>query len=66
MSQLGQKLRFDPLPATSGLPRITDIHRPALLVRLVPRTEVVALIRLPYRREGQPIRVSTGQATLRS
>ncbi len=30
----GQKLRFDPLPATSGLPRIPDIHGPIRLVRL--------------------------------
>src|ERR1700674_1024032 len=37
---VGQKLRFDSLPATSGLPRITDINRPARLVRLVPGAEV--------------------------
>jgi len=33
---LGQSRRFGPLPATSGLPRSTDIIRPARLVRLVP------------------------------
>jgi hypothetical protein len=36
MSELGQRRRFDPLPATSGLPRSTDINRPAQLDRLVP------------------------------
>jgi hypothetical protein len=40
MSVAGQKLRFDPLPATSGLTRIADIPRPARLVRLVPRTDI--------------------------
>ena len=37
MSAVGQKRRFDPLPATSGLLRTTDIIRPAWLV---PLTEV--------------------------
>jgi hypothetical protein len=36
MTGLGQSRRFGPLPATSGLPRSTDIIRPARLVRLVP------------------------------
>ena len=36
MSQMRQKLRFDLLPATSGLRRTTDIIRPARLVRFVP------------------------------
>jgi len=40
MSEMGQKRRFDPLPATSGLPRSTDIVRPVQLVRFVPLTEV--------------------------
>src|ERR1700688_3996043 len=35
-SVVGQKRRFDPLPATSGLPRGTGIARPAQLVRFVP------------------------------
>src|ERR1700694_2974616 len=39
MSVLGQSRRFDPLAATSGLPRTTDI-RPDRLVRLVPHAEV--------------------------
>src|ERR1700738_5336087 len=37
---LGQKLRFDLGPATSALPRSTDIIRPVRLVRFVPRREV--------------------------
>jgi hypothetical protein len=45
MSHMGQKRRFDPLPATSGLARSTDINRPAQLVRSVPTPEVVT--RLP-------------------
>src|ERR1700738_4120981 len=36
MSEKGQKRRFDPLPAVSGLPRTTDIIRPTRLVRFVP------------------------------
>ena len=32
----GQSRRFDPLPATSGLPRTTDIIRLTRLVRFVP------------------------------
>ena len=36
----GQERRFDRLPATSGLPRITDIARPAWLVRLVPISNI--------------------------
>src|SRR5206468_5979278 len=43
MSALGQSRRFDPLPVTSGLPRTTDINRPAPLVRFVPTAEVTAL-----------------------
>ena len=38
----GQSRRFDPLPVTSGLPRTTDINRPAPLFRFVPSTEVHA------------------------
>jgi len=40
ISELGQKRRFDPLPATSGLPRSTDIIRPVRLVRLVPTADI--------------------------
>ncbi len=36
MSASGHSRRFDPLPVTSGLPRTTDINRPASLVRFVP------------------------------
>jgi hypothetical protein len=43
MSARGQTRRFDPLPATSGLPRTTDISRPARLVRLVPSRKWPAL-----------------------
>ena len=38
-SAQGQKRRFDPLPAPSGLLRTTDIIRPARQVRLVPTTD---------------------------
>jgi hypothetical protein len=41
MSASGKSRRFDPLPATSGLPRSTDVIRPARLVRFVPIPEVV-------------------------
>jgi hypothetical protein len=39
---LGQKRRFDPLPIISGLPRLTDINRPARLVRFVPTRDSCA------------------------
>jgi hypothetical protein len=42
MSQMGQSRRLDPLPVTSGLPRTTDINRPAPLVRFVPLTDSCA------------------------
>jgi hypothetical protein len=44
MFALGQELRFDSLPAASGLPRGTDINRPDRLVRLVPTPEVGDLL----------------------
>ena len=37
---LGQKRRFEPLPATSGLPRSTDIVGPTRLVRFVPEADL--------------------------
>src|ERR1700724_3377907 len=40
---LGQKLRFDLGPATSALPRSTDIVRPVRLVRFVPMHKVAAI-----------------------
>ena len=40
MPAMGQSRRFDPLPATSGLPRTTDIIRPARLVRNVPTGDI--------------------------
>jgi hypothetical protein len=40
MSLLGQKRRFDPLPATSGPPQTTDTAIPARLVRFVPGTDM--------------------------
>ncbi len=49
----GQKRRFDIQPATSGLPRSTDIARPVRLVRLVPKTEI-------YRRGCRPLCSSCG------
>ena len=42
MPVVGQSRRFDPLPATSGVPRTTDIIRAARLVRLVPTTDTIA------------------------
>jgi hypothetical protein len=42
MSGTGQSRHFDPQPATSGLPRSTDIARAAGLVRLVPPRKVGA------------------------
>jgi hypothetical protein len=36
MAEMGQARRFDAPPATSGLPRSTDIARLARLVRFVP------------------------------
>lgn len=38
--EMGQK-RLDPLPATSGLLRTTDIIRPLRLVRFVPQADIV-------------------------
>jgi len=43
MSQMGQKRRFERRPITSGLPRLTDINRPARLVQFVPIPEVGGL-----------------------
>jgi hypothetical protein len=40
MSELGQKRRFPPLPVTSGLPRSTDIIRPARHVSKVPNADM--------------------------
>jgi hypothetical protein len=37
MSELGHLRHFDRVSATSGLPRTTDIIRPARLVRFVPQ-----------------------------
>jgi hypothetical protein len=42
MSVPSHSRRFDGRPATSGLPRSTDIIYPARLVRFVPNSEVVA------------------------
>jgi hypothetical protein len=55
-SESGQSRRFDPLPATSGLPRTTDIIRPARLVRNVPMPEV------PHARETVPYGSNRGHA----
>jgi hypothetical protein len=40
MSELGQTRRFDRQPATTGVPQLTDIVRPAPLVRFVPEAVV--------------------------
>jgi hypothetical protein len=37
---LGQSRHFDRAPLTSGLPRSTDIVRPAQLVRFVPKAVI--------------------------
>jgi hypothetical protein len=44
--QLGQSRRSGPMPATSGLPRTTDIIRPAGLVRFVPSPDIQKWITL--------------------
>jgi len=41
ISEKGQSRRFGPQLATSGLPRSTDIARPAGLIRFVPNLEIV-------------------------
>jgi hypothetical protein len=41
---MGQSRRFDPLRATSDLPRTTDIVRQAGLVRLVRQEETRSLV----------------------
>ena len=51
---IGHSRRSDRRPATSGLPRTTDIVRPARLVRFVPISEVAGLIRSPRRRGPEP------------
>src|SRR5882757_27857 len=49
MSELGPSRWFDPLPVTSGLPRTTDINRPAPLVRSMPfATEMVCPCRVRF------------------
>jgi hypothetical protein len=40
MSEMGHSRRFGHRAATSGLPRSTDIARPARLVRLVPTNDI--------------------------
>jgi hypothetical protein len=42
-SASGQKRRFDPLPAISGLPRATDIARTAQLARFVSNADIASL-----------------------
>jgi hypothetical protein len=51
-SALGQSRRFENRPATSDLPQSTDIARPAWLVRLVPKPDLVARQRQPRFNEG--------------
>ena len=64
MSAMGQTHRFDPLPATSGLPRSTDINRPAQLVRLVPIPDscAAAIPRLPSPEAGRHQKSVAGEA----
>jgi len=47
MSEKGQSRRFGQVPATSDLPRTTDMVRSARHVSKVPLAEVNALIRSP-------------------
>jgi hypothetical protein len=47
-SALGQTRRLDRSPATSGLAQITDIIRPARLVRLVPNCDIGRLRRTAW------------------
>jgi hypothetical protein len=42
MCEVDQKRRFAPLPATSGLHRLTNIVGSVLLVRFVPETGVTS------------------------
>jgi hypothetical protein len=48
-SASGHSRRFDPPPATSGLPRSTDIARPVRLVRLVPQADITPIVRGKFR-----------------
>jgi hypothetical protein len=41
---MGHLRRFDPVPATSGLSRTTDIGRPGRRVREVPGSDIVGLV----------------------
>jgi hypothetical protein len=54
MSAMDQARRFGDQPATSALPRSTDIIGPARLVRFVPTTEVAALFNHPVGERDQP------------
>ena len=57
----GQKRRFDPMPATSGLPRTTDVIRPARLVRFVPGAETFTALRKAAARSAETICVTIGE-----
>ena len=66
-SATGQSRRFEPLPVTSGLPRTTDIGRPARLVRFVPillKNSVLkpTVIADSFRRVGAGDRIDDGSA----
>ena len=47
MSVVGQKRRFAPLPATSGLPRLADLRRVIRHVAKVPKGEIARLTAKP-------------------
>jgi hypothetical protein len=47
-SAVGHSRRFDAPPVTSGLPRSTDIIRPAQLVRFVPQADILTIAAIAY------------------
>src|SRR6266478_4830108 len=63
----GSITSFYPEPATSGLPRTTDIIRAARLVRKVPTRDSCArqsVIRSPRRRPADCLRAASTRTTL--
>ncbi len=49
---IGQSRHSDPASLTSGLPRSTDIIRPARLVRFVPKSDIDSITIRPLRWQG--------------
>jgi hypothetical protein len=59
VSCVGRSRRFDALPATSGLPRTTDVIRPAGLVQLVPHLRTHA----PHKKPVNGLITSSARAS---